>query len=43
VPRNFTAIYLDLMLFRNFAMTRSSLPVTGTGKKQGTATQTAPN
>jgi hypothetical protein len=43
VTRNFTAVYLDLVPFNNFTVTRSSLPFTGTGKKHGTATQTAPN
>jgi hypothetical protein len=43
VTRNFTAIYLDWVLFNSFTVTRSSLPSTGTGKKHGTATQTAPN
>jgi hypothetical protein len=43
VTRNFTAIYLDLVPFRNFTVTRSSQPSTRTGKKHGTATQTAPN
>ena len=40
---NFTAVYLDLVPFRSFTVTRSLLPSTGTGKKQVTATQTAPN
>jgi hypothetical protein len=43
VTRNFTAVYLDLVPFNSFTVTRSSLPFTGTGKKRGTATQTAPN
>jgi hypothetical protein len=43
VTRNFTAVYLDLLPFRSFTVTRSSPPSSGTGKKQGTATQTAPN
>ena len=43
VTRNFTAVYLDLLPFWSFTVTRSSLPFTGTGKKQVTATQTAPN
>jgi hypothetical protein len=43
MTRNFTAVYLDLVPFRSFTVTRSSLPSTGTGKKRGTATQTAPN
>ena len=43
VTRNFTAVYLDLVPFRNFIVTRGSLPSTGTGKKRCTATQTAPN
>jgi hypothetical protein len=41
VTRNFTAVYLDLVPSRSFIVTRSSLPLTGTGKKRGTATQTA--
>jgi hypothetical protein len=43
VTRNFASVYLDLLLFRSFTVTRSLLPFTGTGKKRGTATQTAPN
>jgi hypothetical protein len=43
VTRNFTAVYLDLVPSRSFIVTRSSLPSTRTGKKHGTATQTAPN
>ena len=49
VPRLFrhdtklTAVYLDLVSLPSFTVTRSSLPSTGTGKKRGTATQTAPN
>jgi hypothetical protein len=43
VTPNFTAIYLDLISFSNFNLTRSLLPFTGTGKKHGTAMQTAPN
>jgi hypothetical protein len=43
VTRNFTAVYLDLVPSRSFTVTRRSQPFTGTGKKQGTATQTAPN
>ena len=43
VTLNFTAVYLDLVPSHNFTVTRSSLPSTGTGKKQVTATQTAPN
>jgi hypothetical protein len=43
VTRNFTAVYLDLVPFRSFTVTRSLLPSTKTGKKQVTATQTAPN
>ena len=43
VTRNFTAIYLDLLPSSSFTMTQRSLPSSGTGKKQGTATQTAPN
>jgi hypothetical protein len=43
MTRNFTAIYLDLLSFRSFTVTLGSAPLTGTGKKQGTATQTAPN
>ena len=33
VTRNFAAIYRDLLPFRSFTVTRSSLPSTGTGKK----------
>ena len=43
VTRNFTAIYRDLVPFRSFTVTRGLQPSTGTGKKRGTATQTAPN
>jgi hypothetical protein len=43
VTRNFTAVYRDLVPSRNLIVTRSSLPSTRTGKKQVTATQTAPN
>jgi hypothetical protein len=43
VTRNFTAIYLDLVPSTSFILTPNSRPLTGTGKKQGTATQTAPN
>jgi hypothetical protein len=43
VTRNFTTIYLDLVPSRTSTVTRNLLPSTGTGKKQGTATQTAPN
>jgi hypothetical protein len=43
MTRNFTAIYRDLVPSRNFTVTQSSPPSTGTGKKQVTATQTAPN
>ena len=43
VTRNFTAIYLDFVPSLSFTVTRNSLPSTRTGKKQGTATQTAPN
>ena len=43
MTRNFAAVYRDLLPFRSFTVTRSSLPFTGTGKKQVTATQTAPN
>jgi hypothetical protein len=43
VTRTFTAVYLDLLHSRSFTVTISSLPPTGTGKKRGTATQTAPN
>ena len=43
VIRNFSGIYLDLVPSRIFTVTRNSLPSTRTGKKQGTATQTAPN
>ena len=38
VTCNFTAVYLDLVPFRSFTVTPSSLPSTGTGKKLGTAT-----
>ena len=38
VTRNFTSIYLDLVPFRSFTLTRSSLPSTRTGKKLRTAT-----
>jgi hypothetical protein len=38
VTRNFSAVYLDLVPLRSFTVTLSSLPSTGTGKKQGTAT-----
>ena len=38
MTRNFTAVYQDLVPFRSFTVTRSSLPSTGTGKKHGTAT-----
>ena len=43
VTRNFTAVYRDLVPFRSFTMTRSSLPSTGTGKKRGTSTRTPTN
>jgi hypothetical protein len=48
VTLNFTAVYLDLLPSRRFTVTRSPLPSTGPdsyrdGKKQVTATQTAPN
>jgi hypothetical protein len=43
VTLNFTAVYLDLLPFRSVTVTRSSRPSTRTGKKRGTATQTAPN
>jgi hypothetical protein len=43
VTRNFTAIYQDLLQLPSFTVTRSALWSTGTGKKQCTATQTAPN
>jgi hypothetical protein len=43
MTRNFTAFYLDLVLSRRITVTQSSLPFTGTGKKRGTATQTATN
>jgi hypothetical protein len=43
MTRNFSAVYLDLLPSRNFTVTRNSLASTGTGKKRGTATQTAPN
>jgi hypothetical protein len=38
VTRNFTAVYLDLVPFRNFTVTRNLQPSTRTGKKRGTAT-----
>ena len=38
VTRGFTVVYLDLVPFRNFTVTRSSLPSPRTGKKLGTAT-----
>ena len=43
MTRNFTAVYLDLLPFLSFTVTRNFLPSTRTGKKLGTATQTAPN
>jgi hypothetical protein len=43
VTRNYTAVYRDLLPFRSFTVTRNFLPSPGTGKKQVTATQTAPN
>ena len=43
VTRNFAAIYLDLLQSRQITLTRNSLSSTGTGKKLGTATLTAPN
>jgi len=43
MTHNFTAIYLDLLSLPRFTVTRSSHPLAGTGKKQVTATQTAPN
>jgi hypothetical protein len=43
VTRNFTAVYRDLVPFNSFTVTRNFVPSTGTGKKLGTATQTAPN
>jgi hypothetical protein len=43
VTPNFTAIYQDLVPLNGFIVTRNFLPFTGTGKKRGTATQTAPN
>jgi hypothetical protein len=43
VTRNFAAIYRDWSHLDNFIVTRNSQPFTGTGKKQVTATQTAPN
>jgi hypothetical protein len=43
VTRNFTAIYRDLVPFNSFIVTLGSRPFTWTGKKLGTATQTAPN
>jgi hypothetical protein len=32
-----------LLPLHNFTVTRNFVPFTGTGKKRGTATQTAPN
>jgi hypothetical protein len=43
VTRNLTAVYRDLVPFNSFTLTRNFAPSTGTGKKLGTATQTAPN
>jgi hypothetical protein len=43
VTRSFTAVYRDLVPIYNFTVTRGFVPSTGTGKKRGTATQTAPN
>ena len=43
MTQNFAAIYRDLVLSRQIAVTPNSHPSTGTGKKQVTATQTAPN
>jgi hypothetical protein len=43
VTLNFAAIYRDWCYLDNFIVTRNSQPSTGTGKKLGTATQTATN
>jgi hypothetical protein len=43
VTQNSTAIYRDCCRLDNFIVTRNLLPSTGTGKKRGTATQTATN
>jgi hypothetical protein len=43
VTRNFTVIYRDLVPSKSFIVTRNSVPSTRTGKKRGTATQSAPN
>jgi hypothetical protein len=43
MTQNFTAIYRDWYRLDNFIVTRNLLPSTETGKKLGTATQTAPN
>jgi hypothetical protein len=43
VTSNFTAVYRDLVPSIGFIMTRNFQQPTGTGKKRGTATQTAPN
>jgi len=43
VTQNFTAIYRDLLPSSSFTVTPNLSPFTGTGKKQVTATQTAPN
>ena len=43
VTLSFTAIYRDLVPSCSFTVTRNFLRFTGTGKKQVTATQAAPN
>jgi hypothetical protein len=43
VTQNFEAIYRDWCRLDNFIVTLYHLPYTVTGKKQVTATQTAPN
>ena len=43
VTLNFIVIYRDLVPSRSFTVTLGSLPSTGTGKNQATATQTATN
>jgi hypothetical protein len=43
MTRNYSATYRDLVPSRQFILTRNFLPFTGTGKKQVTATRTAPN
>jgi hypothetical protein len=41
--RNFSPIYLDLVLSNSFIVTRNFLPSSGLGKKQVNAKLTAPN